>query len=304
MKVYTQNQEYIDFLKDKLPEGIALTQDLSEANYALRGRFKASEYHENLKGIIIPFTGHNGIDLEAIKRYNLKLFNTTEHSIYVAEKAMKLTLGLLGNIHIYHTRMQKGDWSNRNTEERISWESLLNKRVGIYGYGRIGKHLKAMLNPFTKHIYTIDRGKDYDDCLLVDSLESLIEKTDVIIIAAPLNSATENAFDASMLKRMKGKYLINVGRGHIVNQKALYEVLKTNHIKGYGSDVWYNYPKKSELTPPSDYPVHTLDNVLMTPHVGGFSTDAPLKLKEKVLDHLINIYNGNFKEALDPYKLK
>jgi len=304
MKVYTQNQEYIDYLKDKLPNGVSLTQNFNEANYALRGRFKASEYHENLKGIIIPFTGHNGIDLQAIKHYHLKLFNTTEHSIYVAEKAMKLTLGLLGNIHIYHTRMQKGDWSNRNTEARISWESLLNKRVGIFGYGRIGKHLSSMLKPFTQNIYTIDRGKDYGPCLLVDSLEALIDNTDLIIIAAPLNSTTENVFDEAALKRMKNKYLINVGRGLIVNQKALYETLKTNHLKGYASDVWYNYPKQSELTPPSDYPIHTLDNVLMTPHVGGFSTDAPLKLKEKVLEHITNIKNGDFKEALDPDKLK
>ncbi len=304
MKIYTSDKEYIAYLKDKLPSGVTLVSDKSTANYLVSGRFKAEDYHDELKGIIIPFTGHNGIDLPALKKYNLTLFNTTVHSIYVAEKALKLTLGILGNIQIYHPRMQRKDWSNRNGVDRISWESLLNKRVGVYGYGRIGKHLKSMLSPFTKYVYTIDRGKDYGDALKVASLEALVETCDVIIIAAPLNTSTKNAFDAKILTSMKDKFLINVGRGHIVNQKALYDSLKNNILKGYASDVWYNYPKNDEAIAPSDYPIHTLDNVLMTPHVGGFSNEAPLKLKEKVLDHIKNIANGDFSEALDPSILK
>ncbi len=304
MKVYTSNASHYQFLQENLPETITLTDKKEEANYYVAGRFSEEDYHENLQGIIIPFTGHNGIDLDALRRHNLKLFNTTVHSVYVAEMALRLTLGILGNLPLYHENMRKTRWSNRNNDERIPWISLLDKKVGIYGFGRIGRHLKAMLSPLTNQVYTIDRGKDYGDALLVDSLEALCEISDIVIVAAPLNETTENAFDDNILKTMHGKFLINVGRGAIINQAALYHRLKDGTLKGFASDVWYNYPKDTQYQAPADYPIHTLENVLMTPHCGGFAEESPRKIQQKVLDHLLNINAGDFSEMLDTSKLK
>ncbi len=306
MNVYAYYDKQKEYLKNNLPEtsDITLVDSMDEAEYIVSGRFTEADHHTKLKGIIIPFTGHNGIDLAALRRHDLMLFNTTVHSVYVAEMAMRLLLGIMGNLQIYHERMKDCDWSNRNSESRLPWTTLINKRVGIYGFGRIGRHLKAMLAPFTTEVLTIDRGKDYGDAILVNDLEGLVEQSDAIVICAPLNRYTEDAFDADILARMHGMFLVNVGRGAIVNQKALYDALKDGTLQGYASDVWYNYPKNNEKKAPSDYPVHTLDNVLMTPHFGGFCDEAPNKMNAKVMNHLLNIEAGDFSEALDTEKLK
>jgi len=294
MKVYAEYKDQKQHLKENLPEKITVTDKKEDADYLVVGRFKKDDYHENLKGIVVPFTGLNGIDLKTVKEKDLMLFNTTVHSVYVAEMAMRLTLAIMGHLQIYHPRMQKGDWSNlRDDENRLAWHSLIGRHVGIYGYGRIGRHLHNFLAPFGVTVNVIDRGKDYGDAKRVSYIHELVDASDVVIIAAPLNKATENAFDDTVLSRMKDKFLINVGRGTIINEEALFNRLKDGTIRGFASDVWFNYPKGDEPCPPSTFPLETLDNVLMTPHCGGLSHDSHQKILNAVLDRIIRIYEGD-----------
>ncbi|MFU8787323.1 MAG: NAD(P)-dependent oxidoreductase [Candidatus Izemoplasmataceae bacterium] len=300
MKIYVNDTDYQHFLHQALKDKITLVQNKHDAEYIISGSFKEDDYNPQLKGVIIPYTGHDRIDLNTLKNHDVKLFNTTVHSKFVAEKAVTLMFTLLGNMIHYHNELKKGSWNKRNTKERVPWVSVFDLNIGIYGYGRIGQWIHDMLKPFHTNIVVIDRKKDYPkDVLLVDSLEALVESSDVIFIAAPLNKYTEGAFNRDILNRMQDKYLINVGRGKIIHEDALFDSLNHGNLKGFASDVWWVYPSKEENTLPSNYPIHSFDNVVMSPHCGGFSTTSRKTMMKDVLKTIEMLLEENFSRALN-----
>lgn len=303
MKIFTKDKETIKKLKI-LAHNITITDDKKHANIIISGQFNKEDYHTNLDAVIIPYTGHDGIDIETLKKHNVKLFNTTVHSKFVAEKAVQLALSLLGNVPNYHNNLKAGDWSKRMTKDRTPWVSIFNKHVGIYGYGRIGKYIHAMLTPFNVTVHVIDRGKDYHNVVKEPSLESLMNQTDILFIAAPLTNHTKDAFNLSNIEYLKNQYVINVGRGPIFNEDALYQALKTKLLKGFASDVWYQYPtKETPTTYPSKHPIHTFENVVLSPHCGGHTTQSKSYMTDRVIEHIGNIVNNDYSDALDLTKL-
>jgi phosphoglycerate dehydrogenase-like enzyme len=125
----------------------------------------------------------------------------------------------------------------------------------------------------------------------LEALEMLLPQADVLVIALPLTSETENLIGKKELALLpRGAVLVNVGRGPIVVAAALYTALRERHLKGAGIDVWYNYPPDPEArsnTPPADYAFHELENVVMSPHRGGGSEDSNM-LRMRHLAELLN----------------
>jgi len=234
----------------------------------------------------------------------LKLFIISVRSTYVAEKAVTLTLSLLGKTINYHNLLKTGNWSSRNSDKRSPWVSIQGLSVGLFGYGRIGESIHRMLKGFNCEFYTIDRKKEYPkDIFLVKNLTNLVQVSDIIIIAAPLNQTTEEIFNERLFSRMKSKYLINVSRGNIIDEKSLYNALKNSTLKGFASDVWYNYPKGKEKMLPSSYPLYELDNVVLSNHSGGFTTNTNNEVNEALIRLLIKLRDGDATEQLDLEKL-
>ena len=300
MKVYAKHDKIQDFLKEQDLDNIFVVDSLKECHYLISGRFTQIDYHENLRGVIIPYTGHNGIDLKSMRDKNLKLFVTPTRSKYVAEKAIALALSLLGNVNDYHERLKEGNWAERNSESRMPWVSLQGKTIGLFGYGRIGKIIHEMLKGFGCIFYTIDRNKDYPDHVnVVKNITNLVQMSDVIFISTPLNESTESIFDQRLLNRMKHKYLINVGRGKVVHEEDLFNALKNGKLCGYASDVWYNYPKEKEMCLPSSFPIHELPNVVMSNHSGGYTTSTNKDVNIDLIKTLKKLEQENFEDQLD-----
>ena len=276
MIIHAVHKRIQEFLKKETLEDIIITDDIKKANYIITGKYSDDLYNENLKGIIIPWTGHNGISLDDLRKRNLQLYITPTRSPYVAVKAVTLTLALLGKTVHFHHLLKEGNWAERHSTSRQPWDSILHKRIGLFGYGRIGKLIHKQLSGFDCQFFTIDRQKSYYNINLVNTLEELIDKTDILIISVPLNKETESIITEKHLSTMKDKYIINVGRGKVINEEDLYNALKNNTLKGFASDVWYNYPKEDKLTLPSRYPIHEFDNVVMTNHSGGY-TETTIK---------------------------
>lgn len=232
------------------------------------------ENYPNLEALIVPFAAINQLDLEALERRNIKIFNTSAHAKFVAERALALTLAVMGKIVLFHKKLERGDWADRikgNGGTGIKWTSLFGKNVAIYGYGNIGKALHNLLRPFGGQIGVLNyKDREFAGVKTFDSLEDMATWCDVLIITTSLNQTTEGRINTSILTRLKDRVLINVGRGAIIEEAALYEALNTGRLKGFGSDVWYNYP--DENTPncaPSKYPIGAFEHVVMTPHNGG-----------------------------------
>jgi formate dehydrogenase len=300
MNVYVEHKSIRTYLKEQEITDIHIVDEKSEAEYYITGRYTMEDYHPGLRGIIIPWTGHNGIHLDDMRKHNTELYITPTRSRYVAEKAVTLTLALLGRTIEYHTNLQQGNWSSRNSEKRVPWRSILDLNIGLFGYGRIGTLIHQFLSGFGCHFYTLDRSKWYPDTIwTVSNLNELVSKCDVIIISAPLNHTTEGLFDKEILRQMKGKFLINVGRGKIVDETALYESLTNNELAGYASDVWYTYPKGKELQYPSTLPIYQLDNVVLSNHSGGFTVHTNEEVNRDLVKRLIQLRDGDTSDQLD-----
>ena len=102
---------------------------------------------------------------------------------------------------------------------------------------------------------------------------------------------------------MKSKYLINVGRGNIIDELSLYKALTNSTLKGFASDVWYNYPKGKEKMFPSTYPIYNMSNVVLSNHSGGFTTQTNKEVNKAIVKLLIKLRDSNFEEQLDLEKL-
>jgi phosphoglycerate dehydrogenase-like enzyme len=304
MKVYTRHEPTRRALEAKAINGVTFVDEKHQADYIIDGHYRKLDHNPNLKGVIIPYTGHNGIDLDAMREQHLKLFVTPVRSKYVAEKAITLMFALLGNVVEYHELLKEGNWNHRNSDKRVPWVSIQNKTIGLFGYGRIGSKIHTMLSGFNVDFATIDRGKEYPETLLVvKNLTNLIQVSDVIIISTPLNHETRSIFDKNKFARMNHKYLINVARGPICDEEALYTALKNKTLKGYASDVWYNYPKGKEIQLPSMYPIYELDNVVLSNHSGGYTETTNDEVNEALKDQLIRLRDEDYSGELDLEKL-
>lgn len=300
MKVHSVNLKLQSFLRENLIDGVEIVDDPLRCTYLISGRYNRKYYNKNLRGVIIPYTGHNRIDLEEMKEDNIMLFITPTRSKYVAEKAVALMFALVGRVITFHELLKEGKWASRNSDKRVPWYSVQGKSIGLFGYGRIGKIIHKMLKGFNLKFYTIDRGKDYpEDITLVENLTDLVECSDIIIISSPLNRTTEGLFDNQLLSGMKNKFLINVGRGKIIDEESLYEALKNKNVRGYASDVWYNYPNGKEVMLPSTYPIYELENVVMSNHSGGFTTNINDEVNQDILETLKKLQDENFEDKLN-----
>lgn len=260
---------------------------IEEVDSLVIGRMSNEEIDKcsNLKDIYIPFTGKNGFNEVYLNEKGITLHTTNSHSKFVAERALALTLTFLGKIIEYNNKLKEGNWSKRNFDERISWESLFNKRIGIYGYGTIGKWISKMTEAFNCEVYAYNRSRE-ENVKYVDTLEELVEKTDIVFICVPFTKETEGSIGRKILAKMEKKLLVNVARGKIVNEEELYKALKNKTLYGYASDVWFNYPASgSDEMSPSNYPLNE-ERVLMTPHCGGFTVGAE---EERYIDILNQI---------------
>jgi phosphoglycerate dehydrogenase-like enzyme len=181
---------------------------------------------------------------------------------------------------------------------------MLNMKIGLFGYGRIGTKIHELLKGFTNDFYTINRGKGYPkEVKTVENLSELVKVSDIIMISTPLNETTKHIFDQTILSKMKDKYIINVGRGLIVKEEDLYNALKNKTLKGYASDVWYNYPRGKETCLPSTFPIYDFENVVLSNHSGGFTTKTNDLVNQDIIETLQKLQKQNYEDRLDLTKL-
>lgn len=219
-----------------------------------------------LRNIIVPKTGLDDIDESIVDNDFITILNSHNSAPYIAERALGLLMTLAGRIGVFDSRLKKGKWNIKGDSN--TWTTLRNKKVGIYGYGHIGKEFEKMIRPFTSDLYTINRHKDYPSNLkLLEDINELTKVCDIVLVAVPGNSSTENTIGANELANLDGGLLVNVGRGRVIHEKSLFEALESGKLLGYASDVWFKYPEESfELCHPSSYELNKFENVVMTPH--------------------------------------
>ncbi|MGQ4832523.1 MAG: 2-hydroxyacid dehydrogenase [Candidatus Asgardarchaeia archaeon] len=234
-------------------------------------------------------------DLEGIR-----IANTHGNYIAVAEHAIALVMALAKKLTIYDKYFRKGIWLDN--DPKYFNIQLKGKVLGIIGLGHIGRYIAKLGKGLGMKVIAIKRT--YDEKLKRDlgldflgdqsMLSYVLENSDFLVIAVPRTKETKNMIGIEELKKMKRTaYLINISRGDIVNEEALYTALKEKIIAGAGLDVWYIYPdEKNKVVFPSRFPFHELDNVIMTPHIAWKTPEALRGLLEQVAENINRIGRG------------
>ncbi|MGA2111652.1 MAG: phosphoglycerate dehydrogenase [Anaerolineales bacterium] len=240
----------------------------------------------NLKIIAKNGVGYDNIDLKAAtERHIYVTYTPGAVERTVADSTFALILVLARNIHKGDASIRRGQW------ERIIGSDVWHKKLGILGLGRIGKNVVRRSKGFEMEVYACDPAADAAFCEqngvhLVD-LETLFKTCDIVTLHAPLDETTRHIVNDGTLALMKpDALLINTSRGDLVDEQALYRALKEKRIAGAAIDVFSKEP------PPKDFPLLELANVVLTPHMAGYSRDALLFSGDMIAESIIAAFRG------------
>ena len=233
-----------------------------------------------LRLIQLPGAGLNQIDFDAVPA-QCSVCNVFEHEIGIAEYLVLAILEWEIGLRHMDASLREGIWSDGFALGRPLHGELHGKSVGFIGYGRISRETARRLRPFGVHIRACtrspDKGDQYvDDIAGMHGLQEMLGNCDYVVVACPLTDETRGLIDADALAYMqRSGVIVNVARGEIIDEQALFEACQQNRIGGAIIDTWYRYPTAAdpatERCLPSRYEFQSLDNVIMTPHASGWS---------------------------------
>jgi len=245
-------------------------------------------YATNLKWIFSFSAGVEGLIVPEILNLNVKLSSAKGiHGLPMADHVLCCMLSFLRGFPTFYAQQQQQ-----------VWEKLINvpgetfgKTVGIVGLGEIGKEIAKRCKAFDMKVLGVKRSPvavDYVDQVYgSEEIDTVLEQSDFIIILVPLTPETVHYFDKTKLEKMKKTaYLINVGRGPVVDEKALAEALEEGKIAGAALDA-------TEIEPlPQDSPLWKMPNVIITPHT---AADTPYYMNRALQIFTQNV--GRFKKG-------
>lgn len=253
-----------------------------------------------LKYIFAYKTGVDDFPLAELEKRNIILINSHADSSIIAEYAFGLTISLVNRINEFDLNLRQGIWYDN---ENMYWNSIFKMKVGLLGYGHIGKEIHKILVQNNIKTATINRGHKYENIHLVNSLDELIEYADIIICSVPKTADTTNLINEERLNNMRGKFIVNVGRSNVIDQKALYQVLEERKIGGAAIDTWEEKPKnKRTKLMPSSFSFHNLNNIILSPHAAMRVEDGHDRYVVDVTQNIINLLTGKEVVNIISYK--
>ena len=257
---------------------------------------------EKLKYIIVPYAGISSVTVSMFRKYPyLSVHNLHHNALPTAEMAFSLLLAAAKNIVPAHNKLQKGDWTPRY--KGLPSRLIAGKNVLIMGYGHVGRFLAEMCLGMKTKVsatrYSCQKNYYENEVKIhpASDLDLLLPQADILLLTMPLTAETENILNLQRLELLpEGAMLVNIGRGELIEEKALYDLLRSQRIAAAGLDVWYNYPITVEdrtHTFPGYLPFHELDNIVLSPHRGGAFANYDTELLR--VQHLAKMLNDFMK---------
>jgi phosphoglycerate dehydrogenase-like enzyme len=246
---------------------------------------------KQLKLVQVPGAGLDQIDRSALPP-GTWLANAYGHEIAIAEYVIGAMLAWSRGFCRLDASLRRGNWESPwavSTVPPPLWPELSDKTLGILGYGRIGQCLAQRAQAFGMAIWAIRRDTAQSGAHGLaflggpDALDEVLRRADYLAITLSLTEATRGLLGEREFQLMKSNaVLVNVARAEIVEEEALYRALTQKTIAGAVLDVWYRYPTDVRPTLPARHAFHELPNVLMTPHVSGW-TEGMLEARAKLI---------------------
>jgi phosphoglycerate dehydrogenase-like enzyme len=254
------------------------------------------EASSDLRALIIPFAGLPRETRELMLDHpQINVHNLHHNAVSAAEMAVTLMLAASKCILPHDRALRRHDWRPRYQPTPAF---ILEGRTAlVLGYGAVGQRVADACRGLGMSVSAIQRTLPEPAAQQVytsQALPDLLPQADVLIIALPLTDQTLGLIGQEELALLPSEsVLVNVGRGPIVHEESLYDALRDGTLHAAGLDVWYNYPEDEasrSSTPPSAYPFHKLENVVMSPHRGGAAGSE--EIERRRMSHLATLLNA------------
>ena len=248
-----------------------------------------SQFPESVELIIEAGTGYNNIDLAAARAKGITVCNIPAYSTErVAHTVIMMILNFASTMQQQIGMLAKGDRSNFTKYLQVSHTEVNGKTLGVVGAGHIGMEVIKVAKALGMNVLVHTRTPKADgDGIRYVSLDELLEHSDYITLHCPLNEQTKHMINKDTIAKMKSSaVIINTGRGALINEADLCEALVAKRIGGAGLDV-------QEVEPPvEDSPLYTLDNVIITPHMGWKGLETRQRLVGIIRDNIQAFLKG------------
>jgi phosphoglycerate dehydrogenase-like enzyme len=283
----------------RVREHETLAEALVEADAVVCNRLEQADTRGARKLRLVQATsaGADRVDPAALPP-GCVLCNAYEHEDAIAEWVLMAVLVLTRHLLRYDRGLRENDWNRGLPLER----ELRGRTIGTLGFGHIGRRVVELAGGFGMDAVAVTRSPAPERARAgglrwlgaLDDLDRLFSEVDVAVVCVPLTEATRDLVGPRQLELLgPDGYLANIARGAVVQERPLYEALREGRIAGAALDVWWNYPEtRSAKAPPSAYPFHELDNVVMTPHVSGRAEGTRRGRTAFVIEQLVRLAEG------------
>lgn len=307
---YTYDEAIQDLLAAQLDARIVVTygEDVdASADYHILITGRPTEDQlaasPHLRTLIIPWAGLPERTRQTMRRFpHIAVHNLHHNAAPVAEYAIALLLTAAKEIVPPDRELRRNDWTPRYRPNRVVM--LTGKTALVLGYGHIGQRVAALCRGLGMQVVATRRSAtdETDDGTAVvypaAALTTLLPRADAVLVCLPHTEESDGLLGTDELALLpRGAILVNIGRGAVADEAALFAALKNNALHAAGLDVWYNYPDDRESrtdTAPSSYPFYELDNVVMSPHRAGSLWQGEMdKLRMTHLARLLNAAAAN-----------
>ena len=284
----------IDYHKKAL-EGQELIKAVSDAHFVgIRSRTQLTdevlEQAKKLIGIACFCIGTNQVDLESAARRGIPVFNAPfSNTRSVAELVLGEMILLMRRIPLANAMVHRGEWM----KSAEGSHEVRGKNLGIVGYGHIGTQVSVLAEGLGMNVYfyDIEAKLPLGNATACSSLEELLQVSDMVTLHVPEDETTKDMIGSKELALMKrGSHLINASRGTVVVIDDLAAALSSEHIAGAAIDVFPVEPKSNQEEFVS--PLRQFDNVILTPHIGGSTTEAQANIGIEVANKIVK-YSDN-----------
>jgi phosphoglycerate dehydrogenase-like enzyme len=259
---------------------------------------KDSPQPERLQLFHVPGAGYDAVDLGAIPD-SAVVCNCFGHEQAIAEYVMAALLARHVPLADADRQLRQGHWTyTSGAPERVHGE-LAEKTIGLLGFGHIGKAIAARAKAFEMKVHVANRSPLapsalFDRSFALNSLGEFWGSADFFVVSLPSTAETAGIVGAEAFAAMRTSALVmNVGRGPTIDERALYESLKERRIAGAVIDTWYSYPTPNQPSIlPSTLPFQELPNVVMTPHMSGWTTGTIHRRRQTIADNISRRADG------------
>jgi phosphoglycerate dehydrogenase-like enzyme len=291
----TWRVEAMDHPDDREALSMAMADSDAVVSMSWRPEFPAPE---SLRLIQLPGAGFDAVDFEAVPG-GAAVCNVYEHEIGIAEFLILALLEWEIRLCRKHALLRTGEWSGSFVTRSPLHGELHGKTVGFVGYGRIARETAKRLKAFGVRIVAATRSPSRGDSFVdriegMGALHEILHECDRVVVSCPLTEQTRGLVDAAALDALGPRgVILNVARGAVVDEDALYEACRDKRIAGAVIDTWYRYPRSGASHAwPSEHPFQDLDNVIMSPHASGWSAGLLDRRWSFIADNLKRLERG------------